>query len=500
MREELFVEGLSVLLHWLPPLTGLYILYLLLEPWYFSPLKEIPGPWFAAYTKWWMVYKTVCGERAMTIHKLHVQYGKCVRIGPKEVSTVDSEAIVPIYGAGSKFVKTEFYTYQLRGVPELFTMSNQKQHMARRRLMAHLFSMSTMKDYELVISEHVSRCMNLIAAQGCHNKPSNLYDWFHYLAMDVICDLSFGMTFNMLEEGVNSTYIQDMYQSLEIEPVRYHFGWLNRYAAWAPLKWVRDAEACSIRSMQKGIKIVREYKENPTKKRAKDMLRKLMDAQDEDGRSLPEEQLNIEATGLILAGSHTTSSSLTWIVWRLLTSPHILDRLIVELDSSLVGYDKTAVPLHADLEHLPMLNAIIKEGLRIDTAVPGSTPRYVPHPGAQIGDYYFPGGTTVSVQAYSAHRDPVTFPQPDKFKPDRWFSETPEMRRMYIPFGAEGPRKCIGIHLAYMELRIILASLFHRFSLTLIDRDDEKMKMHELWLAAPCGQTLIVHAKERSSI
>jgi hypothetical protein len=62
--------------------------------------------------------------------------------------------------------------------------------------------------------------------------PSNLYDWWHFLSMDITCDLSFGLTFNMLQEGAKNQYVKDLYGSLTIEPVRWHFGWLNRFAAW----------------------------------------------------------------------------------------------------------------------------------------------------------------------------------------------------------------------------------------------------------------------------
>jgi len=150
--------------------------------------------------------------------------------------------------------------------------------------------MSTMKDYEPVISDNVKLCMDLVAEQGRQGQASNLYDWFHYLSMDIICELCFGRTFNMLREGMNSTYIQDMYQSLEIEPVRHHFGVLNRYAGWTPLKWVRESEAASVRHFEKGVRMVQDYKQNPEKKRAKDLLRKMLDARDEAGNALPEDE------------------------------------------------------------------------------------------------------------------------------------------------------------------------------------------------------------------
>ena len=476
----------------------LCFVYFIIEPWVFSPLRKIPGPWKAVYTKWWLVRVTVHGKRAKTIHELHQIYGPWVRISPNEVSTCDTAAITPIYGVNSAYMKTEFYTYQLRGEPELFTMSDRMAHARRRRELSHLFSMSTITEYAPVINKQVHLCMDYIAAQGRSGQVSNLYDWWHYLSMDITCDLSFGSTFNMLQEGASNAYIKDLYGSLQIEPIRWHFGWLNRYAAWAPLKFVRDAEACSVRAMNRGARIVQDYIANPEKKRRKDLLQKMLDARDENGSALSIETLNTEAAGIILAGSHTTSSSLTWIVWRVMKDESVLHRMLTELDSALFGLPKNEVPPHSKLEHLPYFNCVIKEGLRIDTAVPGSTPRYVPRGGTVINGVALPGGAIVSAQAYSCHRDPDVFPEPEKFKPERWMKETPEMRRLYIPFGADGPRKCIGIHLAYMELRVILASLFWRFDLSFATTfKDENMAMDEFWLANPVGQDLSVVVSER---
>ena len=430
-----------------------------------------------------------------------MKYGPWVRIAPDEISTSDSKAIAPIYGVTSEFTKSDFYKYQLRGIPELFTMQDRKAHAKRRRELAHLFSMSTITEYESVIASNVLECMNLISAEGTAGKASNLYDWWHYLSMDITCELCFGSGFDMLHKGPVNPYIHDMYGSLTIELVRWHFGWLNRYASWAPLKFVRDAEACSVRGFERGTKMVREYMQKEDKGQRKDLLQKMINAKDVNEQPLQEKDFNIQSTSFILAGSHTTSSTLTWIVWRVLKNPEVYKKLNAELDEELGTKDRKTIPQHAKLDGLTYLNCVIKEGLRIDTSVPGSTPRYVPPEGAVLSDYHLPARTIVSIQAYTTHRDPTVYPDPDRFNPERWLDETPEMRHLFVPFGADGPRKCIGIHLAYMELRVILATLFHRFELEFKDdqkKIDEGMDMHELWLAAPVGQSLSVLATEKA--
>ncbi|KAL1963359.1 hypothetical protein VTN77DRAFT_8480 [Rasamsonia byssochlamydoides] len=165
-------------------------------------------------------------------------------------------------------------------------MADRRQHATRRKQLAHLFFMSTIVEYEQLIGQHVQLCMDLIAAQGRAGLPSNLYDWWHYLSMDIVCDLSFGLTFNTLRDGAKKNYVKDLYGSLTIEPVRWHFGWLNKVAAWAPIRYVREAEACSRRAFSRGVQIVQEYKASPGKKRRKDLLQKLLDAVDEKGHPL----------------------------------------------------------------------------------------------------------------------------------------------------------------------------------------------------------------------
>lgn len=98
------------------------------------------------------------------------------RIAPNEISTCEVKAIPALCGNASNFVKTDFDIYQLRGVPELFTMSDRKQHASRRRQLSHLLSMSTITEYGSLVDRHVSVYMDLIAEQRKRGSESNLYN------------------------------------------------------------------------------------------------------------------------------------------------------------------------------------------------------------------------------------------------------------------------------------------------------------------------------------
>ena len=101
-------------------------------------------------------------------------------------------------------------------------------------------------------------------------------------------------------------------------------------------------------------------------------------------------------------------------------------------------------PSFKSLESLPLLNAFIKETLRLWPTLPGPLERSVPEGGRLLCGIYLPEGTEVTMQAYTIHRNESIFPEPLSFKPERWLEETPEMRTAFIPFST-GARNCVGM-------------------------------------------------------
>ena len=79
-----------------------------------------------------------------------------------------------------------------------------------------------------------------------------------------------------------------------------------------------------------------------------------------------------------------------------------------------------------------------------------------------------PKGTLVHIPIHSIHRDPDYFPDPEKFKPERFFPENRNFHPYaFIPFGA-GPRSCIGIRWALLKSKLALFHLIHNFEFSLI--------------------------------
>lgn len=201
-----------------------------------------------------------------------------------------------------------------------------------------------------------------------------------------------------------------------------------------------------------------------------------------DEKSLTDEDIRVEAAAFMIAGSDTTSNTLTYLIYGILSDPQ-LQKLIVDEVKGLTELTDDAID-----KQCPVLSAAISETLRLYNAAPTPFPRRVPPSGTQLGGYFMPGGTTVTCQSWSIHRDASIFPSPDKFDYTRWMPGkiTPEVTASFVPFGA-GTRSCIGKHLAMMELRYGAAVFFQRFPNAMLapETTPESMQMLNLMLIEP---------------
>jgi cytochrome P450 len=193
-----------------------------------------------------------------------------------------------------------------------------------------------------------------------------------------------------------------------------------------------------------------------------DLLSQLLLAQHEDGTPMSDRQLRDEAMTLYLAGHETTALTLAWSWYLLSQHQHVEEKLVSEWQHVLSG----ATPTTDHLPRLPYTVAVIAESMRL------FPPVYVIGREATtdltLGGYRVKRGYTVLMSQWVNHRDPVYFPDPEEFCPERW--ENGLAKRLpkfaYYPFGG-GQRICVGNTFALMEAAIILATVGQRYRFTL---------------------------------
>jgi len=190
-----------------------------------------------------------------------------------------------------------------------------------------------------------------------------------------------------------------------------------------------------------------------------DLLGLLLAARDADsGEAMAERQIRDEVVTLMLAGHETSSTALGWTFLLLAQHPAIEDALVEELTRELGGRPATA----ADLPRLPYLKQVVQESMRVYPPVWGLSRALAQD--CEFGGYRIPRGAYVAILPYALHRHPAHWDEPERFDPSRFSPQRSESRHSYcyLPFAA-GPRTCIGLNMAMLEIQLVLARLLPLF-------------------------------------
>ena len=198
-------------------------------------------------------------------------------------------------------------------------------------------------------------------------------------------------------------------------------------------------------------------------------LAMLMAARDETGAPMTDKQLHEEILGMLQQGHDTVGESLAWTWYLLSLHPEVERKLHLEI-SQVVG---ERLPVLADLPRLPYAQMILQESLRVYPPV-----WVIPRDAIkddQIGGYRIPAGSTILLSPYLTHRHPGFWENPEAFDPERFLParSTDRPRLAYFPFGG-GPRLCMGVDMAMMEMMLIMVMVAQRHRIHLVSYHREE--------------------------
>ncbi|GIY72347.1 cytochrome P450 4V2 [Caerostris darwini] len=186
--------------------------------------------------------------------------------------------------------------------------------------------------------------------------------------------------------------------------------------------------------------------------------------------SFTEEDIKDEVETFMFAGYDTTAMALSWTLYCLGLYPEVQTSAFEEL-KDIFADDFNRNMTHGDLAKMKYIECVIKETLRLYPVAAFFT-RECTEIFSVMGHSVYPGSICF-IFPMGLHRDPEVFPEPEKFKPERFFLENCKGRHpyAYIPFSA-GPRNCIGQKFAMMELKTVIANVLRHFRITSLDPRD----------------------------
>lgn len=187
-----------------------------------------------------------------------------------------------------------------------------------------------------------------------------------------------------------------------------------------------------------------------------DLLAALLGATYPDGSTMDEETVRDQLVTFLFAGHETSSTALTYACWLLAGHPEVRDRLDEELATVLDGRD----PTFADLPTLQYTEQVVDEALRLYPPIYSLNRQ--PVADTTLGGYAVSEDTTLQLATYHIQRDDRWWDAPEEFRPERFAVDDPDRPDYaFFPFGG-GPRHCIGMRFATMELKLALATLARR--------------------------------------
>ncbi|XP_012935676.1 cytochrome P450 3A41-like [Aplysia californica] len=332
------------------------------------------------------------------------------------------------------------------------------------------------------------------------NEPVELRDLLSAYTMDMIASTGFGVEINSLKEGEDE--FTKAGKGIKEGKGRFFFlamflNFLRPVFKFLGITLMpKDATEFFTRFIDKALESRKHEKDGASGR--SDFIQIMLDAEHEDhtehgNRAVNEEQENGHKTEtkkvlsysdiqgqafiFLLAGYDTVATVLSFTMFLICMNPDCLKKAQKEVDKVLEG----KFPDYDSVQSLPYIEMCMNEAMRMYP--PGYILDRICDKDIEIQGIKIPAGMNVSVPVCAIHHDADLWPEPEKFDPERFTPENKAGRHPYafLPFG-QGPRNCIGMRLALLEVKVALAAMLQTLT------------------PVPCEKTVYPFTKDRFQI
>ncbi|KAF4500918.1 cytochrome p450 [Fusarium agapanthi] len=431
----------------------------------------IPRSKIGAATSWYEFYQGVIldGHYIKDYPRLHEKYGPIVRTSPNRVHINDPNFYHKLYSTGTKFLK-EPAMFRFAGeLDALPFIMDPAAHKVRRGIVNPMFSPLAL--------QIIKGALKKIGHSYETGKPVSLKRLESNFAMEIIMKLCFGKDMNCTQGKAGTEALVDSIVALSHSfSLIKHFPMLRKIMQSFPthvLTYIIPGFVEFRNQCAQWANEVRERHQNGVytdETGRQTVFDAILDPEpDRSTKGLVD-----EAFSLVIGGTETTVATITYGVWCTLKNPEVEKKMLEELRT--VETNSDGLMEYLNLMNLPYLTAVIHETLRISSPTPGILTRLVPSGGTKYGSNFLPADTPVSTAQRLIHYDPVLFPEPETFMPERWLDNSDKAsKKNLIPF-SKGPRMCVDLNLSYMEAYVFLGNLIRRFDLSLHDKDQGTLR------------------------
>lgn len=497
-----------------------YLIYHnVIDPYFLSSLSSIPNAHpTSPLSSWWINRQRNNGTEVLAIYALHQKHGPIVRLGPKELSVNSLHGLKVIYtGAFEKhsFYNEAFVNFQTEN---MVGMVHNAPHAHQKRMLSKIYSKSSLcesKDLHDISKAMLwDRIMPVLKIAGDSGEALNVLPLFQALGMDFTSSFLFGLrqgtkyVFNLPELEVwLEEYERFKYLSREDR----YMGFIE---SWC-LGLCERTEASMEQDVCKDEAAGKLPFTNPVV--YEQLYNSLINQKEHDPRPVKLATAS-ELLDHLVAGHETTGITVTYMMWELSQHPELqaeLRKELLTLSPSLQWKNadrEQSIPPASAVDEIPLLDAMVRETLRLHSPAPAQLPRITPNAegGTSLHGYdNIPGGVRVSSTSYSLHRISEVYPYPMEWLPRRWLEagdKIHDMRRLFWPFGSGG-RMCLGSNFALqgmfisissickketncLEIKLVMAAVYSNYTTSIVD--DEGIEQDYAFIARPRGRKLML--------
>ncbi|KAI8319306.1 cytochrome P450 [Martensiomyces pterosporus] len=448
--------------------TGLvgYITWKVVYALYFSPLRNIPGPFLNRISKFPGLVTVARGEITGKMLNYNEKYGSIFVMADRFVIVCDPNDCRLVLGTHA-FRKGAMYTHIDIVEPNMHLTNDPELSKQRRRQVGPAFSLASLRKMEPTIlaagAQQILDKWNTAIEQSPSGKAKVCYEEdFTLMVFDITSSLGLGKTLRSLASGeVTITRWIKKYFSLMITQVisgELKLSSLSRLITKSLRKDVGEFIAFANQSIEERKQLLAGGAAKPS-----DILQAYIDAEDPESKiKMTLSQITSEVIVALHAGTDTTSNTLTWTIHLLMLHPqhykHAVDEIRSNFDKDhLITFDEAK-------EKLPYLEACIYESMRM-RPVTAPLPRVVPPGGVTLQGHFIPEGHTCVVFVSAANMNKDTWDEPHIFNPER-FIDNEKNKRNILTFSS-GVRVCPGRNLAWIEMLTTFANLLNTYDFAL---------------------------------
>ncbi|XP_009991983.1 PREDICTED: cytochrome P450 3A12-like [Chaetura pelagica] len=341
-----------------------------------------------------------------------------------------------------------------------------------RTVLSPTFTSGRLKEMFHIINLYGEKLVKNIEKKVANDESLNMKDIFGAYSMDVVTSTSFSVNIDSLNNPTDP-FVTNIKKFLKFSFLSPIFMFLVLFPFITPV-----LEKMNVTFLPSEVMVffknvfqkMREERDKGSSMDRVDFLQLMIESQNSHDssksaetnldKSLSDEEILAQALIFVFAGYETTSSTLSYISYKLATHPDVQQQLQDEIDANLPN---KAAPTYSAITQMEYLDMVVNETLRLFPA--GGRIERVCKKTVEINGVTIPKGMVVMIPAHVLHCDPEYWPEPEEFRPERFNKESKEAFDPYtfLPFGA-GPRNCIGMRFALLIVKVAVVVLLQNFS------------------------------------